>query len=98
MKTHIYDTHVTTKDGSYYHFDVLVTDDSVDRVVEYANIYLDSIGVSQSEINQNKCHFCHSEMANPQVIMELERDGFSIIPMQGCPLKVETKKVLSKYE
>jgi len=85
MKTHIYDTHVTTSAGNYYHFDILVTDQSVDRVAEFGKLYLDSIGVSNAEIKQNECHFCHNEVANPPVQLELERNGFSIIPMQGCP-------------
>lgn len=85
MKTHVYDTHVKTIKGDYYHFDVLVSDKTVKNVGEYARRYLESIGVDEAEVSQNSCNFCHSEVANPGVKSAIDGMGFYIIPMEGCP-------------
>ena len=86
MKVHIYDTHVKTENGNYYHFDVLVSDETKAKATKFAQLYLDSIGVSSADIKQNSCDFCHSEAANPAVQQEIEASGYYIIPMQGCPI------------
>lgn len=87
MKTHVYDTHVKTQNGDYYHFDVLVSDKTQKNVESYAKHYLSSIGVDEAEVSQNACHFCHSELAKSEIKAIIEKDGFYIIPMQGCPAK-----------
>jgi len=85
MKVHIFDTHVTTANGNYYHFDVLVSDETAGRATEYAERYMKQLGLSEAEVDQKRCDFCHSEMANPEVQEEILRSGYYIIPMQGCP-------------
>ncbi len=85
MKVHIYDTHVTTSNGNYYHFDVLVSDETISRATEFAQQYIKKLGLLEAEIDQKKCNFCHSEMANPTVQDEILNSGYYIIPMQGCP-------------
>jgi len=85
MKAHIFDTHVKTANGNYYHFDVLVSDARKTQANEFALRYLDSIGINDADIKQQACDFCHSEMANPVVKQQIEATGYYIIPMQGCP-------------
>lgn len=79
MQIHIFDTHVTTDDNQYLHFDVLVSDESVDNVKRYADEYLDSLGISANSIRQAACQFCHSEIANPEVQTSIEQKGYAII-------------------
>ena len=85
MKIHVYDTHVQTTTGTYYHFDVLVSDATQSRAAEYAQQYLHSIGIAPNAVDQQRCDFCHSEMANPEVKKAIEANGFYILPMEGCP-------------
>jgi len=84
MKVNVYDTHVHTKD-SYYHFDVVVENKTQEEVEAYAKKYLKEIGVEFASISQNRCQFCHEEMANEKMIESIEKNGYYIIPMQGCP-------------
>ena len=84
MKVKIYDTHVNTNDA-YYHFDVVVQDSSQEEVENFAKKYLEAIGVEKAEIRQERCLFCHEELANQGAIDAIERRGYYIIPMQGCP-------------
>lgn len=79
MKIHVYDTHVNTSAGEYIHFDVLVNDENVDKVKQYANEYLASLGVKPDQVKQGRCNFCHSEMANPEVQENIKNHGYSII-------------------
>jgi len=79
MKVHFFDTHVTTEDNQYLHFDVLVNDDSVDSVKRFAEEYLTSLGIAASAIRQAACQFCHSELANPEVQNTIEQKGYAII-------------------
>ena len=79
MNVHIYDTHVTTDDNQYLHFDVLVNDLNVDKVKQYADDYLNSLGITASNIRQASCQFCHSELANPEVQSAIEQKGHAII-------------------
>ncbi|GAB3025431.1 DUF2024 family protein [Bowmanella dokdonensis] len=84
MQVLVYDTHVHTA-GGYYHFDVLVSEQTKAGVTDYAAAYLKSIGVGQGQIRQQRCDFCHAELANPAVRATISERGYAIIPMQGCP-------------
>ncbi len=84
MKTHVFDTHVTTKQGHYYHFDVLVKDETRHLAEEYANEYLKSLGVFEESIEQHQCRFCHSAVANPEVEKQITKQGYYILPLEGC--------------
>lgn len=79
MKIHVYDTHIHTTTGQYIHFDVLVDDDNVKQVAQYAKNYLDSLGVKTESIKQSRCNFCHSEMANPEVHDNIVSHGHCIL-------------------
>ena len=43
MQIHIFDTHVMTNSGQYIHFDVLVDNDNIKQVEQYAKKYLASL-------------------------------------------------------
>ena len=82
MKVHVYDTHVKTQTGGYLHFDVLVSDEYKDKVTDYAQQYLTSLGITAENITQNSCLFCHSEIANPEVKSAIKSDEHYILPLE----------------
>lgn len=79
MKVHVYDTHIHTLAGEYIHFDVLVSDEGVSQVKNYAERYLARLGIQVDNIKQSRCNFCHSEVANPEVQQNLLTEGHIII-------------------
>ncbi|MFY8349259.1 DUF2024 family protein [Pseudoalteromonas sp. SSM20] len=83
MQVHIYDTHVTTNNGHYLHFDVLVDDANVSKVKQFAEQYLKANGIEVSQISQSRCQFCHSEIANPETIQKINQQGHAIIELVG---------------
>lgn len=89
MLVHVYDTHITSTEGKYLHFDILVPQENVDHVPEYMKQWLDSIGVTASHAKQNRCSYCHSEQASDEIIKEIDSQGYYIIQMAGCPKTVQ---------
>ncbi|MCV2884609.1 DUF2024 family protein [Aestuariibacter sp. AA17] len=85
MRVHVFDTHVTSEEGKYYHFDVIVDDDNTKFVSDYVKEYLSSINVQQQSVKQQSCAFCHTETANDQIKIDIANKGYHILPMQGCP-------------
>lgn len=79
MKIYVYDTHVHTASGQYIHFDILVNDENISQVKQYAEGYLASLGIQVENIEQNRCNFCHSEIASPEVQKNISTQGHSII-------------------
>ena len=79
MKIHVYDTHVDTSSGEHIHFDVLVNDENISNVKKFADNYLVSLGLKPEQIKQDRCNFCHSEMANPEVEENIQNLGHSIL-------------------
>ncbi|MDX2367049.1 MAG: DUF2024 family protein [Colwellia sp.] len=79
MQIHVFDTHVTTTSDQYIHFDVLVNDENIKQVAQYAEQYLTSLGVKIESIKQSRCNFCHSELANLEVQDNIASQGHSII-------------------
>jgi hypothetical protein len=83
MQVKVFDTHVRTRDGRYLHFDVLTSGDKA-QASQYAAEWLAGQGVQDADIAASECLFCHSEIASSQVVEAIGRQGYSIIPLQGC--------------
>jgi hypothetical protein len=85
MNTDVYDTYVHTTNGEQLHFDVLLPSGNGERAVEYARKWLQHIGIDIVKIRQDNCRYCHTEAANPEVQRQIEKDGYFILQMEGCP-------------
>ncbi|MBP5073688.1 DUF2024 family protein [Pseudomonas chlororaphis] len=83
MNVKVFDTHVRTHAGHYLHFDVLTETHDTALARQYAFAWLDSLGVQESDISQNECRFCHSQIGDPRVMQGIARQGYFIIPLQG---------------
>lgn len=84
MKVQVFDTHVRTLDGSYLHFEVLIAGNDQALAARHARDWLASRGVAEADVEQSRCQFCHSEPAHPEVAAAIARQGYFIIPLQGC--------------
>lgn len=85
MKIAVFDTYVTTKNGSVLHFDILVSDDEkdIDKVYSFGKDYLKGIGLDGQPLTSKECRFCHIEQATKEVEAEIAAKGYSIIEMEG---------------
>jgi len=85
MEIHVYDTYVKAKDGHTIHFDVITGKKDHDKAVEYGKKWLSSIGEEESKMTTKECQFCHSQGAPEPIAQAIEKDGFFIQKMEGCP-------------
>ncbi len=85
MKIDVYDSYAKFE-GRVMHFDVFVkSGTSSASALQYGKKWLHSIGESTEGLEQSRCNFCHSEMANPEVERAIQTNGHFILQMEGCP-------------
>ncbi|MEZ6033437.1 MAG: DUF2024 family protein [Planctomycetaceae bacterium] len=86
MRVDVYDTYATGKDQQTIHFDVLVpTGTTGELAFKFAREFLAGVGLSDAELKQSRCNFCHTEDAGQDVMSDIETDGYHILRMEGCP-------------
>lgn len=69
------------------HFDILVPTELVlneEKVHEYGKQYLAAKGQEGQALATSECRFCHIEEATEEMVADINRQGYSIIEMQGC--------------
>lgn len=84
MQIHVYDTYVKAKDGHIMHFDVFTAVKDDQKAVDYAKEWLASIDEADATVTSKECSFCHSQSAPPNVVEEIEKNGYYIYKMEGC--------------
>lgn len=85
MEVHVYDTYVKAADGHTMHFDVITAEKDHDKAIGYAKEWLSSVGEGSSEVTTNECSFCHSQGAPEPVEQAIQKNGYFIQKMEGCP-------------
>ncbi len=89
MKIDVYDSYANRVDGRLMHFDVFIKAGTPsDTALRHGREWLSSIGENPAGLQQSRCNFCHTEVANPEVQIMVERQGFFILQMEGCPAPV----------
>lgn len=85
MDVHVYDTYVKAKDGHTMHFDVITDKKDHDKAIEYAKQWLSTVGEGEAAVTMEECQFCHTQGAPEPVAQEIQKSGFFIQKMEGCP-------------
>ena len=86
MRLDVYDTYVILTDGQRMHFDVLLAEGNDARLAQsYALQWIAVIGLQVSGVQLDRCRFCHSEAANPEIERLVNKQGYAILQMEGCP-------------
>lgn len=85
MEIHVYDTYVKAKDGHVMHFDVFTAVKDGEQAIVYAKEWLSSIGEDDAVVSSKECRFCHSQQAPGDVVDAINRQGYFIYKMEGCP-------------
>lgn len=86
MRIDVYDSYAKSSEGHDMHFDVFVeSGTSAEIALNYGRAWLKSVGEPGDGLKQSRCNYCHTETANPNVQNSVEREGFFILQMEGCP-------------
>ncbi len=89
MRIDVYDSYANTKSGRRMHFDVFVkSGTSPEEALLFGKRWLESLGESPAGLHQERCNFCHTEIANPSVAQAVKHNGYFILQMEGCPAPV----------
>jgi hypothetical protein len=90
MKTDVYDTYARARNGTIIHFDVLLKNGSTkEQALQHARQFLVNIGEDADTLKQDRCNFCHSEIAPPEVELAIINKGYFILEMEGCPNPID---------
>lgn len=83
MKTTVWDTHVTRRDGTTMHFDIIVPESQNDTatIYGYGREYLKTKGQEGQPLTAQQSKFCHVEAAKPEWEETLRKQGYHIIEM-----------------
>ncbi len=86
MNCDVFDTYVLKPDGKMMHFDVIVpTGTPQQAAVAFGQAYLAEAGVAGGQVTAEHCRYCHVERATPEMEQAIERKGYFILAMEGCP-------------
>ncbi|MEQ1638428.1 MAG: DUF2024 family protein [Methylococcales bacterium] len=83
--SHVFDTYATTQKGRVMHFDVVLDQQNPEQALIYAKQWLQSVGEGDASVTLKTCVFCHSAEAPQGLRNEINRQGYAIIKMEGCP-------------
>lgn len=86
MQVAVWDTHVTKKDGSVMHFDIIAPASVKDATIiyEYGKSYLKGKKQEGQPLSFKECQFCHIEKATEAIVCAINKTGYDIIEIQGC--------------
>ena len=63
----------------------LTMEGTPEQAYAFALQWLKGAQLESADLKQSRCNFCHIEHASQAVVIEIQRVGFSIIQMEGCP-------------
>ena len=83
---HVFDTYAKTSTGKIIHFDVILEEQNQQKAIEYAQQWLESVGIDHANVSSGNCFFCHSLAEIPPELNEqLKALGYAIYKLEGCP-------------
>lgn len=85
-KIHVFDTYARGEAGRIMHFDVVTPEKDAEKARQHALEWLKSIGEANATVTQETCCYCHSEEgAPPEMMKDIEAQGYAIYKLEGCP-------------
>lgn len=83
--SHVYDTYAKTADGRKLHFNVVMDEEDQQKAIDYAKQWLASIDLEDAVVTPENCYFYHSVEAPAAMRADIDRQGYAIYKMEGCP-------------
>ncbi len=83
--SHVFDTYAKTAQNKTLHFNVVLNEQDQQKALAYAKHWLASIGLDNAEVTPENCYFYHSIEAPAALIVDIDRQGYAIYKMEGCP-------------
>jgi hypothetical protein len=82
---YVFDTYAKTAKNQKLHFNVVLDEQEQHQAMRYAKHWLVSIGLEDAVVTPENCYFYHSLEAPADLRAEIDRQGYAIYKMEGCP-------------
>jgi len=83
--SHVFDTVAKTVKGKIIHFNVVLDEPDQEKALVYARAWLAEIGFADAVVTPENCYFYHSLEVSLAMRQEIDRQGYAIYKMEGCP-------------
>jgi len=83
--SHVFDTYAKTAEGRKLHFNVVLDEEDQQKAINYAKHWLTSINLEDAVVTPENCYFYHSVEAPAAMRADIEKQGYAIYKMEGCP-------------
>jgi hypothetical protein len=83
--SHVFDTYAKNAQGKKLHFNVVLDEQDQQQAMNYAKQWLAGIGLENAVVTPENCYFYHSVEAPADLRAEIDKNGYAIYKMEGCP-------------
>ena len=83
--SHVFDTYAKTAEGRKLHFNVVLDEQDQQKAMDYAKQWLTSINLQDAVVTPENCYFYHSVEAPAVMRTDIDKNGYAIYKMEGCP-------------
>lgn len=99
MKVEVWDTYIPDKQGDVLHFDIIVPEKTPSaQVYQFGNTYLNSIDVFEyGKLNSGLCQLCHIEQPSDEMLNDISKQGYYILPLGSIPANLPQDPKRSDY-
>jgi len=83
--SHVFDTYAKTAQGKKLHFNVILDEEDQQKALSCAKQWLAGIGLEDAVVTPENCYFYHSVEASADMKADIDKKGYAIYKMEGCP-------------
>jgi hypothetical protein len=83
--SHVFDTYAKTAKGQKLHFNVVLDEQDQQKALSFAKQWLAGIGLEDAVVTPENCYFYHSVEATVTMRADIDKQGYAIYKMEGCP-------------
>jgi len=83
--SHVFDTYAKTAQGKKLHFNVILDEQDQQKALSFAKQWLAGIGLEDAVVTPENCYFYHSLEAPAAMRADIDKKGYAIYKMEGCP-------------
>ncbi len=83
--SHVFDTYAKTAQGKTLHFNVILDEDDQQKALSFAKQWLTGINLEDAVVTPENCYFYHSLEAPAALRADIDKNGYAIYKMEGCP-------------
>jgi len=83
--SHVFDTYAKTAQGRKLHFNVILDEQDQQQAISRAKQWLAGINLEDAVVTPENCFFYHSLEVTADIRADIDKNGYAIYKMEGCP-------------